>query len=183
LPELALQAALGIGSDADQNEPEESSALQKPPSLQSRLVGFMLAHEQFPSPELVQLGAHAERAGFDLLATSDHFQPWQANQRHAGEAWVTLGALTRRTHRTWMGPTVTCPILRYRPAVVAETFASLSLARPGRVFLGIGSGEALNEEAATGQWPAWKERWDRLIEAATIIRALWTGKPVHLSSK
>ena len=131
--------ALGIGSDADQNEPEESSALQKPPSLQSRLVGFMLAHEQFPSPELVQLGAHAERAGFDLLATSDHFQPWQANQRHAGEAWVTLGALTRRTHRTWMGPTVTCPILRYRPAVVAETFASLSLARPGRVFLGIGS--------------------------------------------
>jgi hypothetical protein len=97
--------ALGIGSDADQNEPEESSALQKPPSLKSRLVGFMLAHEQFPSPELVQLGAHAERAGFDLLATSDHFQPWQANQRHAGEAWVTLGALTRRTHRTWMGPT------------------------------------------------------------------------------
>jgi TAT-translocated FGD2 family F420-dependent dehydrogenase len=171
--------ALGIAGDADQAETEDSSVLEKPASLQSRLVGFMLAHEQFASPELVRLGAHAERAGFDLLATSDHFQPWQANQGHAGEAWVTLGALTRKTHRTWMGPTVTCPILRYRPAVVAETFASLSLARPGRVFLGIGSGEALNEEASTGQWPAWKERWDRLIEAATIIRALWTGKPVH----
>jgi alkanesulfonate monooxygenase SsuD/methylene tetrahydromethanopterin reductase-like flavin-dependent oxidoreductase (luciferase family) len=63
--------------------------------------------------------------------------------------------------------------------VVAQTFASLSLLYPGRVFLGLGSGEALNEQAATGQWPAWRERWDRLIEATDIIRELWAGKPLH----
>jgi G6PDH family F420-dependent oxidoreductase len=91
---------------------------------------------------------------------------------------VTLGALGQRARETWMGTTVTCPILRYNPAVVAEAFASLSLLYPGRVFLGLGSGEALNEEAATGQWPVWRERWDRLIEAVDIIRELWTGNRV-----
>ena len=139
----------------------------------------MLAHEQFLAPELLRLGAAAEDAGFDLLATSDHFQPWQTNERHAGQAWVMLGALGQRTRRIWMGPTVTCPTLRYNPAVVAEAFASLSVLYPGRIFLGLGSGEALNEQAATGEWPAWRERWDRLIEAVTIIRQLWAGKPLQ----
>ncbi|HEY6483339.1 MAG TPA: TIGR03557 family F420-dependent LLM class oxidoreductase [Steroidobacteraceae bacterium] len=147
-------------------------------SLHKGMIAFMLAHEQFPAPELIRLGATAERAGFDLLATSDHFQPWQSNERHAGEAWVTLGALGQQTHRAWMGPTVTCPTLRYHPAVVAEAFATLSQLYPGRIFLGLGSGEALNEQAATGQWPAWRERWDRLIEAVSIIRALWSGNSV-----
>jgi TAT-translocated FGD2 family F420-dependent dehydrogenase len=143
------------------------------------MVSFMLAHEQFPVPELIRLGAAAEGAGFDLVATSDHFQPWQSNERHAGQAWVTLGALGQRTQRIWMGPTVTCPTLRYNPAVVAEAFATLSLLYPDRIFLGLGSGEALNEQAATGAWPPWRERWDRLIEAVTIIRQLWTGQPLH----
>ncbi len=136
----------------------------------------MLAHEQFPVPELIRLGAAAERAGFDLVATSDHFQPWQTNERHSGQAWVTLGALGQQTQRIWMGTTVTCPTLRYHPAVVAEAFATLSLLYPGRIFLGLGSGEALNEQAATGMWPAWRERWDRLIEAVEIIRQLWAGE-------
>jgi F420-dependent hydroxymycolic acid dehydrogenase len=148
-------------------------------SLRKGMLGFMLAHEQFPVPELIRLGAAAEHAGFDLLATSDHFQPWQANEQHCGEAWVTLGALGQRTRGVWMGPTVTCPTLRYHPAVVAEAFATLGLLYPGRVFLGLGSGEALNEEAATGQWPAWRERWDRLIEAVSIIRQLWSGAPLE----
>ncbi len=148
-------------------------------SLHKGMIAFMLAHEQFPVPELVRLGAAAERAGFDMLATSDHFQPWQANERHAGEAWVTLGALGEQTQRVWMGPTVTCPTIRYNPAVVAEAFSTLSQLSPGRIFLGLGSGEALNEQAATGLWPAWRERWDRLIEAVTIIRQLWTGNPVQ----
>jgi F420-dependent hydroxymycolic acid dehydrogenase len=148
-------------------------------TLHKGMLGFMLAHEQFPVAELIRLGAAAERAGFDLLATSDHFQPWQANERHCGEAWVTLGALGQQTQRIWMGPTVTCPTLRYNPAVVAEAFATLAQLYPGRVFLGLGSGEALNEEAATGHWPAWKERWDRLIEAVGIIRRLWSGQAVH----
>jgi alkanesulfonate monooxygenase SsuD/methylene tetrahydromethanopterin reductase-like flavin-dependent oxidoreductase (luciferase family) len=71
-----------------------------------------------------------------------------------------------------MGTTVTCPTLRHHPAAVAEAFASLNLLYPGRIFLGVGSGEALNEQAATGVWPKWQERWDRLIEAITVIRQL-----------
>lgn len=143
-----------------------------------RLVGFMLAHEQFTAPHLIELGEVAARSGFDLLATSDHFQPWQANEGHSGEAWVTLGAMSGRIQHAWMGTTVTCPILRYHPSVVAETFATLSQLHPGRIFLGVGSGEALNEQAAIGDWPAWRERWERLIEALTVIRGLWSGEPV-----
>lgn len=140
------------------------------------MVGFMLAHEQFPVTELVQLGVAAEQAGFDLLATSDHLQPWQANEGHAGQAWITMSALGERTRRVWIGPTVTCPSFRYNPAVVTEAFASLSLLYPGRIFLGIGSGEALNEQAAIGSWPKWSERSEQLVEAAEIIRRLWTGE-------
>lgn len=146
--------------------------------LLSPTVGYMLAHEQFHIPELISIGIAAERAGFGLLATSDHLQPWQSDQAHSGEAWVTLGALGQRTSRVWMGTTVTCPTFRYNPAVVAEAFASMSWLNPGRIFLGIGSGEALNEEAAVGQWPKWQERSQRLIEATDIIRQLWTGKPL-----
>jgi TAT-translocated FGD2 family F420-dependent dehydrogenase len=147
------------------------------------MLAFMLAHEQFTAPQLVELAAAAEEAGFDVLATSDHFQPWQANQRHAGEAWVTMAAIGQRTQRAWIGPTVTCPTFRYNPGVVAQTYASLDLLYPGRIFLGIGSGEALNEQAATGNWPNWQERSERLIEATGIIRQLWTGQAVSHKGK
>jgi TAT-translocated FGD2 family F420-dependent dehydrogenase len=170
----AAGRASSAGSAAAAATPAPSAG-----ALQKGMVAFMLAHEQFPAPELVRLGAAAENAGFDAVATSDHFQPWQANERHAGQAWVTLGALGQKTQRVWMGPTVTCPTLRYNPAVVAEAYATLSLLYPGRIFLGLGSGEALNEQAATGDWPGWRERWDRLIEAVTIIRHLWTGQPLQ----
>lgn len=143
-----------------------------------RLVGFMLAHEQFTVPHLIRLAESATRCGFDLLATSDHFQPWQANEGHSGEAWVTMGAMADRIEDAWMGTAVTCPTLRYHPSIVAEAFATLSQLHPGRVFLGVGSGEALNEHAATGDWPAWRERWERLCEALTIIRGLWSGDPL-----
>jgi len=155
-----------------------ASAGQGAGPLRKGMIGFTLAHEQFPVPELVQLGALASRSGFELLATSDHLQPWQANQGHSGQAWVTLGALGAQAPRAWMGTAVTCPTLRYNPAVVAEAFATLNSLYPGRVFLGVGSGEALNEQAATGVWPKWQERWDRLIEAITVIRALWAGQAV-----
>jgi TAT-translocated FGD2 family F420-dependent dehydrogenase len=147
------------------------------------MVGFMLAHEQFPVPELLELGVAAEEAGFDLLATSDHLQPWQANEQHSGQAWVTMAALGQRTKRVWIGPTVTCPTFRYNPAVVAEAFASLNLLYPGRIFLGLGSGEALNEQAAIGSWPKWPERSERLVEASEIIRKMWTGAQVVHSGK
>lgn len=147
------------------------------------LIGYMLAHEQFPVQELVGIGNQAAQGGFHLLATSDHLQPWQANEGHSGDAWVTLGALSAHVSSTWMGTTVTCPILRYSPVVVAEAFASLSHLAPGRIFLGVGSGEALNEQAATGTWPKWRERWDRLAEAITIIRRLWSGESVSHQGK
>lgn len=108
-------------------------------------------------PELVRLGSLAPRSGFHVLSTSDHLQPWQANQGHAGQAWVTMGALGAQSH-SWMGTTVKCPTMRYNPAVVAQAFASRANPYPGRVFLGVGSGEALNEQVATGMWPKWQER-------------------------
>jgi F420-dependent hydroxymycolic acid dehydrogenase len=149
----------------------------------ARQIGFQLAHEQFPVPQLVDLGCDAEQAGFDLLAVSDHFQPWQANEGHSGQAWITMSAIGQRTERIRMGTTVTCPTFRYNPGVVAEGFASLSLLCPGRVFLGVGSGEALNEEAAVGTWPKWSERSERLVEASEVIRRLWGGQQVDHSGK
>jgi F420-dependent hydroxymycolic acid dehydrogenase len=151
--------------------------------LKPRMMSFMLPHEQFPVPEIVELGIAAEDAGFDIVSTSDHLQPWQANEGHAGEAWVTMGSLGARTRQIWMGTTVTCPTFRYHPTVVAQAFASLSQLYPGRIFLGLGSGEALNEEAAVGQWPKWPERSERLVEATEIIRRLWTGKQVSHQGK
>ena len=166
------------GSTQPQNAPTPVADLRK-----SNIVGYMLAHEQFPVPELVQIGADAARAGFSALATSDHLQPWQANEGHSGQAWVTLSSVGSRAPSSWLGTTVTCPTMRYNPAIVAEGFASLSLLYPGRVFLGVGSGEALNEEAATGGWPKWPERWERLVEAIDVIRALWSGQEVRHQGK
>jgi TAT-translocated FGD2 family F420-dependent dehydrogenase len=181
---MALGASLpGTGIAARQGVVPLSAsgghAAARSGSLTRGMLAFTLSHEQFTAPELVPLGVAAEEAGFDLVATSDHFQPWQANEHHSGLAWITLGALGQKTQRIWMGTAVTCPTLRYHPAVVAEAFTTLSLFNPGRIFLGMGSGEALNEQAATGQWPKWGERWDRLIEATAIIRQLWTGNDVH----
>jgi len=131
----------------------------------------------------VRIGAAAERAGFDAVWTSDHFQPWQANDGHADQAWVTLSALSQHTSRLRFGTGVTCPIFRYRPAVVAQAFASLSLFAPGRVFLGLGAGERLNEGASGGGWALYPERAARLIEAVRIIRALWTGQQVNYNGR
>jgi F420-dependent hydroxymycolic acid dehydrogenase len=142
----------------------------------SRRVGYVLAHEQFPAPELIELGAAAEQAGFDAVWTSDHFHPWQDNQGHAGQAWLTLAALGQRTRSLVMGTGVTCPTYRYRPATVAQAFASLGVLYPGRVFLGLGSGEALNEVPAGGGFGPARERIDRLEEAVRLIRQLWSGE-------
>ena len=179
-------AALNAGSVSAQNSSHvgtASTTAGDPAQFSKRMLGFTLSHEQFPVSELVEIAQAAASAGFDFMSTSDHIQPWQANERHAGQAWVTLGAAGARTGSAWIGTMVTCPTLRYNPAVVAEGFASLSLLYPGRIFLGVGSGEALNEQAATGQWPAWRERWDRLIEAIGIIRELWTGRAVRHKGK
>ncbi|MFL5335821.1 MAG: LLM class flavin-dependent oxidoreductase, partial [Geminicoccaceae bacterium] len=182
----AVAGATGLGLTAGRAEtPRQATAAssqREVGGLRKGMFSFMLASEQFPTTELIRLGAHASKAGFPVLSTSDHFQPWQANQGRTGQAWVTMGALGAQAH-SWMGTTVTCPTLRYNPAVVAEAFATLSNLYPGRVFLGVGSGEALNEQAATGEWPHWQERWDRLIEAIGVIRQLWGGQDVAFKGK
>ena len=180
---LASASAMAPLAAAAQAPVSALAVLPATKSFNSKMIGFVLAQEQFPVTELLDLGSRAAKAGFDLLATSDHFQPWQANEGNAGQAWITLGALGGLAGSSWMGTHVTCPTLRYNPAVVAESFATLNRLYPGRIFLGVGSGEALNEQAATGTWPRWQERWDRLIEAITIIRALWTGKQVDFKGK
>jgi TAT-translocated FGD2 family F420-dependent dehydrogenase len=186
MSEHELSEIFGLGTTADAPAmdlgtlPERDSRVARPGTsgLRKGMIGFVLAHEQFTVPDLIRGGALASRSGFQLLATSDHLQPWQANEAHSGLAWITLGAMGAQAPEVWMGTSVTCPTLRYNPSVVAEAFATLSHLYPGRIFLGLGSGEALNEQAATGVWPAWEERWDRLAEAISVIRQLWTGKQV-----
>lgn len=147
-------------------------------------VGFVLSHEQFPAPKLIELGVAAERVGFDMVWTSDHFHPWMHNQGHAGQAWITLAALGQQMPRIPMGTGVTCPTYRYRPAIVAQAFASLGVLYPGRVFLGVGTGEALNEVPASREpWGDYEERAERLIEAIALIKELWSGEWVDYFGK
>jgi TAT-translocated FGD2 family F420-dependent dehydrogenase len=145
-------------------------------SVRGPKLYYVLASEEFDVSELVRFGVEAELAGFDGVWTSDHFQPWQANEGHSAPAWITLAALTQRTSRITMGTGVTCPSFRYRPAVVAQAWAGLSILAPGRIFLGLGTGEKLNEGAAGGGWGSYAERSARLVEAVEIIRSLWRGK-------
>ncbi|HEY2459510.1 MAG TPA: TIGR03557 family F420-dependent LLM class oxidoreductase [Candidatus Acidoferrum sp.] len=187
---LSASAVLGVSALAKPPKKSAARPARQPQgsrgrtgNLSGKLIGFMLPHEQFKVPELVELGVAAENAGFDLLATSDHLQPWQVNEGHSGLAWVTMAAIGQRTKRVWIGTTVTCPTFRYTPPVVAEAFASLDLLYPGRIFLGVGSGEALNEEAGVGVWPKWPERSERLVEATEIIRRLWTGQQISHKNK
>src|SRR5580698_11494004 len=130
----------------------------RPQSGKSPQIYYVLSSEEFESQRLIQFGVEAELAGFDGVWSSDHFQPWQPNEGHGGAAWVTLSALTQRTSRIVMGTGVTCPIFRYRPAVVAQVWATLASLAPGRVFLGLGAGENLNEGAAGGGWGRYEER-------------------------
>ncbi len=142
-------------------------------------IGYVLSSEQFTTPQLISFGARAERSGFDMVWTSDHFHPWQSNQGHSGHAWVMLAALGQQLRDIPMGTGVTCPTYRYHPAIVAQAFATLGMLYPGRVFLGLGTGEALNEQAATGEWGDYGERAARLVEAVQLIRRLWSGEWVQ----
>lgn len=147
------------------------------------MIGFALSHEQFAVPQLVEFGVLAEQAGFAAVWASDHFEPWQDHQGHAGFAWVTLAALGQRTRRILMGTGVTCPSYRYRPHIVAQAFASLGLLYPGRIFLGVGAGEAMNEIPGGGGWGNYQERAERMEEAVMLIRRLWTGEWVSAQGR
>jgi TAT-translocated FGD2 family F420-dependent dehydrogenase len=146
-------------------------------------VGYCASHEQWPATALVELAVAAEEAGFDAVWVSDHFHPWQDNQGHAGHAWITLAAMGQRTSRVMLGTGVTCPTYRFRPAEVAHAFASLAAFCPGRIFLGTGTGEAVNELPAGGGWGPYRERAGRLIEAIALIRRLWSGEWTSFEGK
>jgi TAT-translocated FGD2 family F420-dependent dehydrogenase len=146
-------------------------------------IGFHAAAEQFSPGEIVELGVAAEQAGFEGFSISDHLHPWQDNQGHAAHAWMTLAAVGARTERLVLGTAVTCPTYRYHPALVAHAFATLGALYPGRVFLGLGTGEALNERPTTGEWGSYRERAARLSEAVRLIRRLWSEEFVDFDGE
>ncbi len=138
--------------------------------------GYTLMTEQSGPRDLVRHAVDAERAGFDFEVSSDHYFPWLDAQGHAPNAWVTLGAVAQATERVELMTYVTCPILRYHPAVVAQQAATLGVLSGGRFLLNLGAGEALNEHVAGQRWPAVGERHDMLEEAVEIIRSLLDGE-------
>ena len=146
--------------------------------------GYKAAAEQFGPRELLSLSLEAERRGLDTVAISDHFQPWRHTGGHGPAALPLLGALAASSQDALIGTSVLTPTLRYRPAVIAQAFATLGCLAPGRVFLGVGTGEGLNETPATGDaFPPIKERRRRLAEAIKLIRALWEGERVDFEGE
>lgn len=148
-------------------------------------LGFKASAEQFDPRELVEIAVAAEEHGMDSVAVSDHFQPWRHNGGHAPFSLAWMAAVGERTKRVQIGTSVMTPTFRYNPAVIAQAFASMGCMYPGRIMLGVGTGEALNEYAAgfQGEWPEFKERFARLREAIRLMRELWTGDEVNFDGE
>lgn len=141
-------------------------------------LGYKASAEQFGPRELLDFAIAAEGNGFDSVFVSDHFQPWRHSDGHAPFAFSWLGAAGERTQRVVLGTSVTTPTFRLHPAIVAQAFGTLGSLFPGRVILGVGTGEHLNEGALGIQWPDNRERFARLREAIRLIRQLWTEQSV-----
>jgi len=140
--------------------------------------GYTLMTEQSDPKSLVRQAVAAEETGFDFEVSSDHYFPWLSAQGQAPYAWTVLGAVAHATERVGLYTYVTCPILRYHPAVVAQKAATLQLLADGRFTLGLGAGENLNEHVVGRGWPSVDKRHDMLVEAIEVIRALFTGEMV-----
>jgi G6PDH family F420-dependent oxidoreductase len=145
--------------------------------------GYTLMTEQFAPRELVRHAASAERAGFDFEVMSDHYFPWLDEQGHAGYAWSMLGAVTQVTEQVELMTYVTCPIMRYHPAVVAQKAATVGLLSDNRFTLGLGAGENLNEHVVGQGWPPVNVRHEMLAEAVQIIRSLLDGGYVNFKGE
>jgi coenzyme F420-dependent glucose-6-phosphate dehydrogenase len=147
-------------------------------------LGYKASAEQFGPNELLEFSILAETRGFDSVFISDHFQPWRHTGGHAPFSMAWMGALGARTSRIVMGTSVLTPTFRYQPSVVAQAFGTLGVMFPGRVILGVGTGESLNEVPATGlPWPEPKERTARLKEALVLIRQLWSDERVTFKGR
>jgi coenzyme F420-dependent glucose-6-phosphate dehydrogenase len=147
------------------------------------ILGYKTCHEQYDPVRLLEHAVLAEKCGFETLWTSDHFHPWAHTGASGGFAWLWMASAAERTRKMRIGTSVTAPILRYHPAIVAQAFATLAFTYPDRIFLGVGAGEALNESPLGYRWPSPKERLEMLEEAIIIIRKLWTEEFVTLKGK
>jgi coenzyme F420-dependent glucose-6-phosphate dehydrogenase len=146
--------------------------------------GYKASAEQFGPRPLLSFSAQAETLGLDTVAISDHFQPWRHHGGHSPGALPWLGAAGERLTSAYLGTSVLTPTLRYQPAVIAQAFATLGSLFPDRVFLGVGTGEAMNETPVTGDvWPTGKERRRRLAEAVQLIRTLWIEERVDFEGE
>jgi G6PDH family F420-dependent oxidoreductase len=139
-------------------------------------IGYKLMSEEHGPAELIRNAQRAEKAGFDFAAISDHYFPWLPEEGHAPFAWAVLGGLAQATERLGLMTAVTCPIMRYHPAIVAQAAATLGVMSDGRFSLGLGAGERLNEHVVAAGWPGVVERHERLGEALDIIQGLLAGK-------
>ncbi len=138
-------------------------------------LGYKASAEQFGPRELLEFGVIAEEVGFDSVVVSDHFQPWRHTDGHSPYSFAWLAALGERTSRVRLGTSVVTPTFRYHPSIVAQAMGTLACLAPGRVFLGVGTGESLNETPSIGvEWPEFKERFARLKEAVEVMGRLWT---------
>lgn len=146
-------------------------------------LGYKASAEQFGPRKLCDFAGEAERAGFDSIFISDHFQPWRHSDGHAPFAFAVLGAMSEHTDRVLLGTSVTTPTFRFHPAIVAQAFGTLGSLHPGRFILGVGTGEHLNEGALGYEWPDNKERFARLREAVRLIRTLWTEQSVTFNGE
>jgi coenzyme F420-dependent glucose-6-phosphate dehydrogenase len=137
------------------------------------LFGYKASAEQFGPAELLDFSALAEQVGLDSVAVSDHFQPWRHKTGHAPNSLVWLGAVAQATKRVQLLTSVLTPTMRYHPSIIAQSFGTLGCLAPGRVVLGVGTGEAMNETPATAAaWPGAKERRLRLAEAIELVKQL-----------
>jgi coenzyme F420-dependent glucose-6-phosphate dehydrogenase len=147
-------------------------------------LGYKASAEQFGPRQLLDYAVEAEECGFDSVWISDHFQPWRHTNGHAPQAFAWLGAVGERTRRVQLGTSVLTPTFRYQPAVVAQAFGTLGVLNPGRMILGVGSGESLNEVAVTAaDWPPAKERLARLRESVALIKKLWSEELVNFEGQ
>ena len=138
-------------------------------------LGYALSSEEHPPADLVRNAERAEQAGFTFALISDHFHPWVDAQGHSPFVWSVIGGIAQRTERLRLGTGVTCPLIRTHPAIIAHAAATCGALMPGRFFLGVGTGENLNEHIFGDPWPAADERLAMFEEAIEVIRLLWEG--------
>jgi len=147
-------------------------------------IGYKASAEQFGPTELLRYAVLAEQSGFDSVFISDHFQPWRHTGGHAPFSLSWMGALGASTSRVQIGTSVLTPTFRYHPSIIAHAFGTMGAMFPGRIILGIGTGESLNEVPATGMhWPEAKERSGRLRESVKLIRQLWSEERVTFNGE